>query len=198
MFEVDPMKISLLKSSIELNSFQSRVKLINKAVSDLQTNSVIYMSTNTSSELILNKNNTNRADMYPVETIRLGDMKFTSDIYLLHVDVEGYEIHVIRSSENLFRNNSIHHLLLEYSATVTDRVAQNDLLSYVRDILGGRRIFALHPKDFTIFGPLYNEDIDQFYSQHRAIELKRDVYIQFHEDGLTIDSKQYDFNSSFD
>ncbi|CAF3480501.1 unnamed protein product [Rotaria socialis] len=197
MFEVDPIKLSLLRMSIKLNSFESRVTLVPKAVSDLPPKTRIYMSFNTSSQVSHDKVN-DTSDVYSVETINLNQFNFSSDIYLLRVDVEGYEIHVFRSSEKLFLSSLIHHVLFQYTPSGTDRVLQNDLLGYMRDILGGRRFYALHPKEPVLFGPIYNEDIDQFYIQHQSQNLERDVYVLFQDEELNIDSKSYEFQASFD
>ncbi|CAF4729965.1 unnamed protein product [Rotaria sp. Silwood1] len=197
MFEVDPIKISLLQKSIRLNSFQSRVTLISKAVSDLPPKTKIYMSYNSSSQ-VSDKEAHDRSDVYTVETTNFHEFNFSTDIYLFRVDVEGYEIHVFRASEKLFRKNLVHHVLFQYTPSGTDRVLQNDLLSYMRDILGGRRFYALHPKQAILYGPIYNEDIDQFYTQHHSLDLERDVYVLFQDEELTIDSKPYEFQSSFD
>jgi len=197
MFEVNPMKISLLQMSIKLNSFESRIILIQKAVTDLPSDTKVYISLNTSSQVAQN-NIKDHSDIYSVETISLNQLNFSSDIYLLRADVEGYEIHVFRASEKLFRNNIVHHVLFQYTPTGTDRILQNDLLSYMRDILGGKQFYALHPKQAIIYGPLYNEDIDQFYTQHQAQELERDVYVLFQDEDINIDSKPYEFQKSFE
>jgi FkbM family methyltransferase len=196
MFEVNPMKISLLEMSIKLNSFESRVHLITKAVSELPENSKILISLNTSSQ-ILSDGKHDRSNVISVETISLNQMNFSSEIYLFRVDVEGYEIHVFRASEKLFHDRLIHHVLFQYTPLGTNRVIQNDLLAYIRDILGGRRFYALHPTRDTVYGPLYNEDINQFYTQHYAKNLQRDVYVLFQDEDLNINSKSYDFVSSF-
>lgn len=197
MFEVDPIKVSLLRMSIKLNSLESRVTLIPKAVSDLPPKSRIYMSFNTSNQVSRDELHDD-SDIYSVETISLHQFNFSADIYLLRVDVEGYEIHVFRSSEKFFLKNLIHHVLFQYTPSGTDRVSQNDLLPYMRDILGGRRFYALHPKEPILYGPIYNEDIDQFYIQHQSQNLERDVYVLFQDEEFNIDSKPYEFQSSFD
>lgn len=197
MFEVNPRKLELLRESIKLNSFESRVTLISKAITDLPNSRQIYMSYNRSSQIDPNKQ-ADSTDTYSAEATSLNQYNFTSDIYLLRVDVEGFEIHVIRAAEKLFRDNLVHHVLFQYTPTGTDRVIQNDLLAYMRDILGGKRFFALHPKEAAIFGPLYNEDIDQFYAQHQEQNVERDVYVLFQDEELNIDSKTYEFASSFD
>lgn len=197
MFEIDPLKLSLLEASIKLNSFQSRVTLVRKAITDLPSNPSIYISVNRSRQVPESEVKEN-AEMYPVETIGLSQMNFSSEIYLLRVDVEGYEIHVIRAGEKLFRDNLIHHVLFQYTPSGTDRVIQNDLLAYMRDILGGRRFYALHPKQAILYGPLYNEDIDQFYTQHQTQSVERDVYVMFQDEDLNIDSKPYEFQTSFE
>lgn len=198
MFEIDPVKYELLKKSIQLNSFQNRVKLSEKAVSDLPTDSEMLVSISKGTQMTPENFHGDLKDIYSTKTVRLSDVDFKGDIYLLHVDVGGQEIHVIRSGELLFHNSSVHHVLFQYTPMGTDRVNQNDLLSYMRDILKAQRLYALHPRQSVLFGPLYNEDIDQFYSQHHAVELQRDVYVMFMEDGVTIESKPYDFASSFD
>ena len=169
MFEIDPMKLALLEASIKLNEFHSRITLVRKAMTDLPSNPLIYISVNRSRQVSQNEAKEN-PDVYSVETTSLSQMNFSSEIYLLRVDVEGYEIHVIRAGEKLFRDNLIHHVLFQYTPAGTDRVIQNDLLAYMRDILGGRRFYALHPKQAIIYGPLYNEDIDQFYTPTSSTE----------------------------
>lgn len=196
MFEVDPMKLSLLQMSIKLNSFESRVTLIPKAVTDLPLNAKFYMSLNTSSQ-VASDNIKDQSDVYSVETTSLNNFNFSSEIYFLRVDVEGYEIHVIRACEKLFRDSLVHHVLFQFKPVGTDRVLQNDLLAYMRDILGGKRFYALHPKEATIYGPLYNEDIDLFYTQHQAQNLERDVYVLFQDEDINIDAKTYEFQTSF-
>jgi FkbM family methyltransferase len=53
-----------------------------------------------------------------VSTIRLDDIEWPSQssILLLKVDVEDFELHVLRSAEKLFRQKRIHHLIFEYTA----------------------------------------------------------------------------------
>lgn len=196
MFEVDPIKLSLLEMSIKLNSLESRITLIPKAVTDLPLDNKIYMSSNTSSQVSSNDLK-DQSNIYSVEPTNLNQYNFSSDIYFLRVDVEGYEIHVIRACEKLFRLSLIHHVLFQFKPTGTDRVIQNDLLSYMRDILGGKRFYALHPKEAIIYGPLYNEDIDNFYTQHQAQNVERDVYVLFQDEDISIDSKTYEFQTSF-
>ncbi len=191
MFEVNPMKLSLLQASIKLNSFQSRITVFLKAVTDLPSNRKIFMSLKSSKDI------RDQSDVYSVETINLNQLNFSSDIYLFRVNVKGYEIHVFRGSEKLFRHNLVHHVLFQYTPIGTDRVIKNDLLAYMRDILGGRKFYALHPKQAIIYGPLYNEDIDQFYMQHQAENLERDVYVLFQDEEMNIDSKIYEFQTSF-
>ncbi len=196
MFEVNPMKLSLIEASIQLNSFQTRITLFPKAVNDLPSNTRIYVNLNTSRQLSP-QDTRDHPDVYSVETINLNQLNFPSDIYLFRVDVEGYEIHVFRASERLFRHNLVHHLLFQYTPIETDRVIQDDLLPYIRDMLGGRRFYVLHPKQSIIYGPLYNEDIDQFYTLHQTNNLKRDVYVLLQDEYMNIDARSYEFQTSF-
>ncbi|CAF1536238.1 unnamed protein product [Rotaria sp. Silwood1] len=50
--------------------------------------------------------------------IRLDDVEWPekSSILMLKIDVEGFELNTLRSTEKLFREKRIHHLIFEYTA----------------------------------------------------------------------------------
>ncbi len=102
MFEIEPRKILFIERSIEINSFKSNVHLIKKAVSDVKSDVKVYFSKNTSSQLhsIASLNND---EVYQGETINLNNYPFSSPIYILRIDVQGHELHVLRSTEKYFR-----------------------------------------------------------------------------------------------
>jgi len=134
IFEVQPDMIDIIQSSIISNKFpSSRVHVINKAASDLPSNSSMKFSLARGSTTAQNGSLT-------LTTIRLDDVQWPpkSKILLLKIDVESFELNVLRSAERLFHEQRIEHVIFEYTAFWTDRAAQQELLPYV--------INNLHPK----------------------------------------------------
>ncbi|CAF4704341.1 unnamed protein product, partial [Rotaria sp. Silwood1] len=70
-------------------------------------------------------------------TIRLDDVEWPakSSILMLKIDVEGFELNTLRSTEKLFREKRIHHLIFEYTACV-------------------KQLFVLDRTVNTVYGPL--------------------------------------------
>jgi FkbM family methyltransferase len=178
MFEVQPNMVDLIRTSIALNNFPtSRVHIIQKAVSNLPSNSQLTFSLHRG-ETTTMSNGTLR-----VSTIRLDDVEWPphSSILLLKVDVEGFELHVLRSAENLFRQKRIHHLIFEYTAYWTDRASQKDLIPFVEKTLNAKQLFALEREGYNVYGPLTREVLDQFQDVHAKRHLQTDIYATFIE-----------------
>ncbi|CAF1210529.1 unnamed protein product [Rotaria sordida] len=196
MFEIEPRKLSLIEKSITINKFESRVHLMKKAVSDLKSNTTVYFSKNSSSQLPPTNHHKNQA-IYRGETINLNDYPFSSSIYLFRVDVQGHELHVFRSTEKLFRRHLINHVIFEYTSWGTPKTVHQDIFQYMKLILGAKTFYALHPKEPIIYGPLNDNDLNEFYSQHHQQHLQRDVYALFKGEQLSISASPYNFSSSF-
>ncbi|CAF3260121.1 unnamed protein product, partial [Rotaria sp. Silwood2] len=175
---------------------ESRINLIKKAVSDIKSNMTIYFSKNSSSQLPSNNNLSNQ-NIYFGQTINLNDYPFSSPIYLLRVDVQGHELHVFRSTEKFFRLNLIDHVIFEYTNWGTPKTVEQDIFQYMKRILGAKKFYALHPKQPIIYGPLTDEDINEFYFKHRKHHLQRDIYALFKDEQLSFNSTPYKFHSSF-
>ncbi|CAF1119402.1 unnamed protein product [Rotaria sp. Silwood1] len=116
-------------------------------------------------------------------TIRLDNVHWSpqSSILILKVDVEGFELNVLRSAEKLFRKKRIHHLIFEYTAWWTDRAPQKDLIPFVEKILDAKELFALDRSAYTVYGPLTRQAIDQFHDDHAEQHLQTDSYVIFVE-----------------
>ncbi|CAF1208379.1 unnamed protein product [Rotaria sordida] len=196
MFEIEPRKLSLIEKSITINKFESRVHLMKKAVSDLKSNTTVYFSKNSTSQLSSINHHKNQ-DIYRGETINLNDYPFSSSIYLFRVDVQGHELHVFRSTEKLFRRHLINHVIFEYTSWGTPKTVHQDIFQYMKLILGAKTFYALHPKEPIIYGPLNDNDLNEFYSQHHQQHLQRDVYALFKDEQLSISASPYNFSSSF-
>ena len=195
MFEVQPNMIDLIQTSISLNNFSSsRVHIINKAVSNLPSNSSMTFSVDGGDTTATNGS-------LNISTIRLDDIEWPaqSNIYLLKIDVEGFEINVLRSAEKLFREKRIQHVIFEYTAWWTNRSTQQDLLPYVENSLGAKKLYALHRTKTFVYGPLNREILDDFYENHRKKHLQTDIYAIFIDSDVNtwIKAKPYDPKSSF-
>jgi FkbM family methyltransferase len=194
ILEVQPDYADLIRTSITLNNFStSRVHVLQKAVSDLPSNSQLTFSSRGGETTV--SNGTLR-----VSTIRLDDIEWPpqSSILMLKVDVEGFELHVLRSAQNLFRTNRIHHLIFEYTAWWTDRAAQKDLIPFVENTLGAKQLFTLHRTGGAVYGPLSREALDQFHANHVKRHLQTDIYARFVESNgnSTLEVQPYDSNSA--
>lgn len=196
MFEIEPRKVSLIEKSIKLNNFGKNVFLIKKAVSDSISNKKIYFSKNTSSQ-ISSIDKYKLKDIYFGETINLNNYSLISSIYLIRIDVQGYELHVLRSIESLFRKNLINHLIFEFTNWGTTEDVHKDIFSYLKIILKAKNIYAFHPTKPFIYGPLNDQDLNDFYDQHHQKHLQRDIYVSFKENFNLIKSIPYSFDSSF-
>jgi FkbM family methyltransferase len=191
MFEVQPNMVDLIRTSIALNNFPtSRVHIIQKAVSNLPSNSQLTFSLHRG-ETTTMSNGTLR-----VSTIRLDDVEWPphSSILLLKVDVEGFELHVLRSAENLFRQKRIHHLIFEYTAYWTDRASQKDLIPFVEKTLNAKQLFALDREGYNVYGPLTREALDQFQDVHVKRHLQTDIYATFIESNSDRNLKVQPYN----
>jgi FkbM family methyltransferase len=177
IFEVQPDYADLIRTSITLNNFStSRVHVLQKAVSDLPSNSQLRFSPEGGDTRV-------SEGTLRVPTIRLDDIQWPpkSSILMLKVDVEGFELNVLRSAENLFRRNRIHHLIFEYTAWWTERAAQKDLIPFVENVLGAKQLFALDRITTTVYGPLTRKVLKYFHDYHVSRHLQTDIYARFVE-----------------
>ena len=187
--------VALIQTSIALNHFStSRVRVIQKAISDLPTNSKLTFKAGGGTTTVSNGS-------LIVDTIRLDDVPWPaqSTILMLKIDVEGYELNVIRSAMNLFQQNRIHHLIFEYTAWWTDRAAQKDLIPFVEKTLGAKKLYALDRLGTNVYGPLTRETLDHFHENHVQRHLQTDLYTTFVEskEGRSLQAQVYDSQRSF-
>ena len=172
IFEVQPSMVDLIRTSIALNNFStSRVHVLHRAVSDLPSNSQVAFSSRGDQITV-------SSDSRPVSTIRLDDIAWPSQssILMLKIDVEGFELNVLRSAEKLFGEKRIDHLIFEYTAWWTDRAAQKDLIPFVEKTLGAKQLFALDRTGSSVYGPLDRQALDQFHDNHVQRHLQTDIY----------------------
>ena len=195
MFEVQPNMVNLIKTSISINNFSSsRVHIINKAASDLPSNSQLRFS-------VAGGDTTATNGSLTATTVRLDDIEWPaqSTILLLKIDVEGFELSVLRSAEKLFREKRIQHVIFEYTAWWTKRSTQKELLPFVENTLQAKKLYVLHRTHTHVYGPLNREMLDGFYNDHFKRHLQTDIYATFVETNETseIKAKPYQPKSTY-
>ena len=186
---------ALIRTSIVLNNFSSsRVQLFERAISDLPSNSALTFASAGGSTSAGNGS-------LRVSTIRLDDVPWppAPKILLLKIDVEGFELNVLRSGAKLFGEKRVDHLIFEYTAWWTDRAAQKDLIPYVQKTLSAKKLYALDRTGATIFGPLTQDALDQFHENHVRRHLQTDIYAIFVEPAANemLQVQPYDLHASF-
>ncbi|CAF0746885.1 unnamed protein product [Adineta steineri] len=175
MFEMQQNIVTLIHSSVDQNYFlPSRVHVYHNAISDVPSDTTVKYTADGSSSFISDSGSSS------VQAMRLDDIPWSSSsIFMLHVDVEGYELNVLRSATKLFAENRIHHLMFKYHPWWADRTSQSTLLPYIRNELKARFIYALHRTENIIYGPLRPIDIANYYDQHFKSQYQTDIYAVF-------------------
>jgi FkbM family methyltransferase len=174
LFEIRPDMVALIRASIEANSFpDSRVHLFDRAVSELPSDSIMHYSPGGGST-------TNTEDPIPKVTIRLDDVQWSSpSIFLLKVDVEGWELNVLRSAKNLFDGKHIQHLIFGYRPWLTNGEPLKTILPYVRNNLRAKFMYALYQTENVIYGPLLPKHMTSLYDEQLKSHSETNVYAVF-------------------
>ena len=146
MFELQPEKVTLIRSSVQHNSFTSPpVIIFQNAVSDLPADSVMTYTPPDGTD----------DSAVSAQTIRLDEISWsTSSIYALKVDTAGSELSVLRSAKSLFAQKRIKHLFFDFSPWLGEEESQRSLLSYVRRDLKPKFMYSLYRTDPRMFGPV--------------------------------------------
>ncbi len=174
MFEIRSDMVALIYASIEANAFpDSRVRLFDRGVSELPSDSIMHYSPGGGST-------TNTEDPIPIGTIRLDDVQWSSpSIFLLKVDVEGFEFNVLRSAKTLFAHRRIQHLIFKYKPWLTNGEPLKTILPYVKNTLRAKFMYALYQTENVIYGPLLPKHMTALYDEQLKSHLETKVYAVF-------------------
>ncbi|UJR32299.1 hypothetical protein I4U23_019763 [Adineta vaga] len=188
MFEIQSDMISLIRSSIQHNAFSdSRIFVYHNAVSDEPNGTTVTYVPEGSATKISD-------GISSVQTIRLDDIVWTSSsIYILKVDVEGFELNVLRSAKSLFAKRRIRHLIFKYTPWWTDRAPQQTLLPFVKRELRAKFIYTLNPTENVIYGPLSPKDVNNLYDQYMKSRLQTYIYATFDPKSVRTSIKSQQF-----
>ena len=105
-FEANPIAYSYLKKIIDLNKWNNKVKLINKAIGDKNKSNSIYIKSNSidPSQTIYEKEGGIKQEIVMTKIDNILD-EIKPNIILL--DVEGYELKALEGAKNTLLNNSV-------------------------------------------------------------------------------------------
>jgi len=118
-FEPQPRLIPIISTSARVNGVDHRFKLHNNIISDnpkdrLKIRYVRGSCWGCSVVSAASPEEENTKDTFIIESTRIDD-KVDDDVWLMKVDVEGYEVLAIESAEKVFSKHSVQHILVEWS-----------------------------------------------------------------------------------
>lgn len=143
-----------MNSSIHLNSFEDKIELYHKIISNVNTTEKFKIypehwglsyaipdpsSSNSSTQFSVNYTQQFTDEGISVSTIRLDDL-VQEDVFILKIDVEGYELKALAGAKQLLENHQVEHLFFEWDKV--SKVAQAvDMLNWLHDL--GYSVYAL-------------------------------------------------------
>lgn len=118
-FEPQPRLIPIISTSAQVNGVDGRFTLHNNIISNnpqdrLKIRYVRSSCWGCSVVSPASADEENTKDTFIIDSTRI-DAKVNEDVWLMKVDVEGYEVLAIESAEKVFNTHSIEHILVEWS-----------------------------------------------------------------------------------
>lgn len=109
VYSFEPNKISynLLQNNINSNNINN-VKIFNKGVGNLKKSKIVYSHPDNIGQTILGLDPKDilKSNGQIVDMIKIDDMDFLKDVDFIKIDVEGYELDVLRSGKKYFKGNN--------------------------------------------------------------------------------------------
>lgn len=183
MFEPTPIRYHMIRASIELNGFLDKVKLYNYAVSDKRT-TVVFEDKGGSTNQIPTVDPVafrQKQNLFTIDTITLDEVIPFEDIYLMKVDVEGFEPTVLfGGSKGILGSRRVRHIISEYTPwwETNGKGPWYDFLDtmYFEYGTNSTQVYGLHRERESIHGPLHPSDFKRFYNHHKQTTSQTDVY----------------------
>jgi FkbM family methyltransferase len=106
-FEPNKISYNLLQKNIISNNIKN-VEIFNKGVGNLKKSKVLFSHPDNIGQTILGLDPKDilKSNGQIVDMIKIDDMDFLKDIGFVKIDVEGYELEVLRSGKKYFKDNS--------------------------------------------------------------------------------------------
>ncbi len=129
---------SILKKNIEINEI-SNIEVFNIGVGDRKGRSFIYTnpSAGKGSSSFIRPADQNESKEYETIVETLDEFLIShrvANIRMLKIDVEGWELHVLRGSESLLRSPQAPIICIEYSELTGSNNDSEDIYSYITEI----------------------------------------------------------------
>lgn len=184
IFEVQPRQAELIRASVGANGLQDRVTVINKAAGN-ETGRKMHLAiqggqTVASSAAAGGAGGPGDTGDTTVATVTLDEAFEGKRIFLLKIDVEGYEIDVLQGARQLLSQARVANLIFEYTAFWMDRADQQQLLSFVQSFRP-KALYALDRLGETVYGPLTEQHLGSFWQTHNDRHLQTDVLATFND-----------------
>jgi len=122
-FEPDPFYTKFFKKNIQVNACKN-VTLIEKAVSDKNSNSILYRYQRTGQNRIAEVGEKTN-NFCQIETIRIDD-NYSGRVDLIKMDIEGAEILALEGMKNLLEKNPNVKMVIEESSELIDYLKKNN------------------------------------------------------------------------
>jgi len=174
IFEPQPLLHSIIQLSIIMNGFEDRIHLYNYAVSP-QPSKVLHFELKGGST---HQTELEGPNVVSVSSISLDEILPTEHIFLLKIDVEGFDPSVLFGAANrTLDQKRFTYIISEYSVfwNTEGRGPWEDFLPRLH-ALGGLQLFSLHRTDqifYTVLPSMFNE----FYKNHVDRHLQTDIFI---------------------
>lgn len=181
-FEPQPTYASLIRASVALNGLLDRVNVVPAAVAPNDSAVYYYQAGDHNGNTYFKPEKPETGISYAVKTYTLDKLFMGGPpILYLKVDVEGYDVAVLRSADALLRAGRIRHLHFEYTTWFVNpgQGEWREVLYLLRGLPKPPRLYALHRTEPACFGPVLDEQLDEFHSSHLSRHLQTDVFATF-------------------
>jgi len=181
MFEPQLAYTAVINAAVALNAMQNRIHVIPGAVSVID-GSLLYYSAGAHNGNTYFTPNATTPDSYPVLSYRM-DTLFADvpSVLYMKVDVEGFDVAVVRSADALLRAGRLKHLHLEFTVWFNGpgQGQWREVLTYLHAMPIQPRMYALHRTGQDCYGPLRENQFDEFVETHAGNHLQTDLYVTF-------------------
>ena len=172
IFEPHPFRYSLIAASVALNGLEGNTYLYNNAICSSKTGIKIVLDNGLTRQSI--------SGNVSIPCVTLDQIFPSHDIFLLKVDVEGYESDVLfNSSSKLLDEKRIENLIVEYTPFWLDE-GRGPWLPFLQEFNDQESmIFALHRRSTGLFGPILHTQYESFHDTLLRTHIQTDLFIYF-------------------
>jgi FkbM family methyltransferase len=137
-FETELNNLNRFKENVQLNRIEN-IKLFDQAVSDLPGEAIIHVTEGYGHHSLGNIKTSKKIGEQKTTTITLDDFCLQNNITqidILKVDVEGFEINVLKGAVNLFQGKKIKLLIFEISLIPLKSLGRNqeEIFNFLNEV----------------------------------------------------------------